>query len=373
MAKPINIEAQRVCKILDDFINKCEVVSYMTAELFQNILAQDYDLENYFGHELANLLLFHAQHEKSFKEIIPLEDEQQTDEHRYVFEKMQKTTSKLVRILMKDDEVLLKLRRFDDHKNTDMADFLNHVNKLRDLWKSKLSTSLEEQNGKDEVVEELTTKNKQLRRRLKEKEDAYAKFKQQTDEKREQLENERSKLTTERSSEAMAKEKERERIKNQSKENQEGNKKNHQQRMKDLTEKRNTLSINLKTYKTENAKEEEKLRKEFGRAEDNCDNGIKTYDKEMNTLHETFDNLKDQYVKVQENLANIETIYRAQMEEKKRKLEEEMKRKRLEQEREQQLNTLNKAAEWIQAHYRGNQDRRTYNKKGKGKKKKKKS
>lgn len=346
----------------------------MTSELFQNMLAQDYDLEDYFGHELADLLLYHAQLEKSFKEIIPLEDEQQTDEHRYVFEKMHKTTSKLVRILMKDDEILLKLRRFDDHKNTDMTDFLNHVNKLRDLWKTKLSTSLEEQNGKDEVVEELTTKNKHLRRRLKEKQDAYAKFKQQTDEKREQLENERSKLTTERSSEAMAKEKERERIKTQSKDNQERNKTNHEKRMKELIEKRNKNSDNLKIFKTENAKEEEKLRKDFERAENNCRDSIKTYDKDMDKNNESLSNLKEQYAKVQEELAIVENLFRGKMEEKKRKLEEEMKRKKLEQEREQQLNTLNKAAEWVQAHYRGLITRRAFNKKGKkgGKKPKKK-
>jgi hypothetical protein len=204
---------------------KIEVVSCITSELFQNILSQDYDLEEYFGQDLAVLLQVHAQLEKSFKEnnltldhkILPLDDEQMTDEHRQTSEHLKKTTSKLVRLLLKDEDALLKLRRFDDHKNTDMADFLSQVNKLKNLWRIKLSTSLEEQNSKDEVVEELTSKNKNLRRRLKEKKDAYAKFKQQKDDKREQLENERSKLTTERSSQVMAKEKERERIKNQSK------------------------------------------------------------------------------------------------------------------------------------------------------------
>jgi len=329
---------------------------------------------------LSNQLTHHATLEKSFKEnnltldhkILPEDDEQMTDEHRSTYKELQKSTSKLVRLLLKDEDSLIKLRRFDDHKNTDMADFLIYVKKLFDLWRMKLSTSLEEQNGKDQVVEELTTKNKNLKKRLKDKQEAYAKFKQQTDEKREQLENERSKLTNERSSEAMTKEKERERIKNQSKENQEQNEKNHKHRMKELTEKRNKLMDNLKLIKGENAKEEEKLRKEFERAENNCRDSIRSYDKDMEKNHESLNNLKEQYSKVREELAIVENLYRGKLEEKQRKQEEEMKRKKLEQERAQQMTMLDKAAEWIQAHYRGLITRRAYNKKGKkGKKKKK--
>ena len=353
-------------------MKKLEVVSCTTTELFQNILTQDYDLEDAFGHEIADQLLYHAQLEKSFKEnnltlehkILPEDDDQMTEEHKSTYKKLQKSTSKLVRLLMKDEDnnAILKLKRMDEHKNLDMADFLNCIGKTRDLWRIKLSTSLEEQNGKDQVVEELTTKNKNLRRRLKEKQDAYSKFKQQTDEKREQLENERSKLTTERSSEVMSKEKERERIKTQSKQNQEDNEKNHKQRMKELTERRNKLSDTLSLIKNENAKEEEKLRKEFERAENNCRDSIRTYDKDMEKNTETLNNQKEQYSKLRKELEKIENLYRGKLDEKRRRHEEEMKRKKLEQEREQQMGMLEKAAEWIQAHYRGLVTRRAYNK-----------
>lgn len=380
MAKPINIEAQRVSKILDDIVAKCEIVGYITAELFQNILAQDYDLEEIFGAELADLLLHHAQLEKSFKEnnltldhkIMALDDEQMTDEHRLTYDKMKKTTSKLVRCLMKDNDALLKLRRFDDHKNTDFQDFLSYVDKLRELWVTKLSTSLEEQNSKDQVVEELSTKNVNLRKKLNEKQDNYSKFKQQTDDRREQLENERSTLTSERSAEAMAKEKERERIKTESERNQLINKQNHENRMKELKEKREKLVTHLTALKNSNSLEEQKLRKEFERSENNARENIRTYDKDMEKQNEALNTLKEQYAQVKEQLGMVENMYRGKMEEKRRKLEEELKRKKLEQQREQQLDSLNKAAEWIQAHYRGLLTRRAYLKKGKkGKKKKK--
>ena len=93
----------------------------------------------------------------------------------------------------------------------------------------------------------------------------------------------------------------------------------------------------------------------------------------MDKANEALSNLKEQYSKVQEELAIVQNLYRGKMEEKRRKQEEELKRKKKEEEREQQLNTLNKAAEWIQAHYRGLITRRAYKKKGgkKGKKGKK--
>mmetsp|Transcript_17243 Transcript_17243/g.16895 ORF Transcript_17243/g.16895 Transcript_17243/m.16895 type:complete len:312 (-) Transcript_17243:24-959(-) len=310
---------------------------------------------------------------------MPDDDQQMTDEYRATSKKLQKSTSKLIRLILKDkEENLHNLRRLDDHRSTDMADFLNYVTKMRDLWRIKLSTSLEEQNGKDQVVEELTTKNKNLRKRLKEKQTAFANFQQKTDERREQLENERSKLTTERSSEAMKKEKERERIRNESIANQEENKKQHDKKMKELKEKRDQLQNIYTTElanltKKEDPENEEKLRKDFDRAENNCRDSILNYDKDMEKNHESLNNLKEQYSKVQEELSLVENLYRGKLEEKRRKEEEIMKKQKLEQERDQQIGMLDKAAEWIQAHYRGLITRRAYNKKGKkGRKGKKK-
>ena len=143
----------------------------------------------------------------------------------------------------------------------------------------KLSTSLEEQNSKDQIIKELTEKNAKLKDKLKNKQEAYSKFKQQTDEKREQLENERSTLTSERSSEVMAKENAKTRIERESKEKQKMNESNHLNRMKNLRERRDKLDDQLRLLKNENAKEEEKLRKDFERSENNARDSIKTYDK----------------------------------------------------------------------------------------------
>ena len=57
MSKPINVEAQRVCKVLEELILKVDVVSLLSSELFQAILTQDIDLEDAFGRDVSDLRL----------------------------------------------------------------------------------------------------------------------------------------------------------------------------------------------------------------------------------------------------------------------------------------------------------------------------
>lgn len=139
--------------MLDELILKVDVVALLSSELFQTIITQDVDLEDAFGRDVADLMVSHAELEKSFKEnnitpegkIMPLDDEQMTDEHRATVERLRKTTTKLVRVFLKDENIRLKLRRFGDNKNVDMEEFKNQILKLKELWECKLSTSLEEQ------------------------------------------------------------------------------------------------------------------------------------------------------------------------------------------------------------------------------------
>lgn len=60
-AKPINIQAQRIDKIIDETIHKLTILSYLTSDLFQNIQRTDEDLAAIFGPELAELLITHAE------------------------------------------------------------------------------------------------------------------------------------------------------------------------------------------------------------------------------------------------------------------------------------------------------------------------
>ena len=383
MSKPINVEAQRVSKVLTDLSKKIEVVSYLTTECVQNMTSQDVDLEDMFGKELADLLLVHGELERSFKEnnltldqkILADDDEQMTDEHRTTAARLKKTTSKLVRLLMNDDDSILKLRRFSDHsKNLEMDEYLKTISNLKKLWSQKLATSLEEKEAKEASIEELSNKNAKLKENYINLRDSYQKFKQETDDKREQLEKEKSTLQSELSTQSVEKNRREAEIKENNTNEMEQNQTNHEQLMENLQKKHEELTNKLTVLKIENSKDEDKLHKEFKRAETTLESNIEGYDQEMQEKNETLNKAKQDYNEVQEQLAIVENMYRGKMEEKKRKQEEEERMKKKQQERDQQLNTLNKAAEWVQAHYRGLITRRAYNKKKgkKGKKKKKK-
>ena len=182
MSKPINVEAQRVSKVLDDLVTKIEVVSYLTTESVLNMTSQDIDLEDMFGKELSDLLIVHGELERSFKEnnltldqkILPDDDEQLTEEHKATAIKLKKTTSKLVRLLMNDDDALLKLRRFGDNsRNIEMDEYIKTISNLKKLWSIKLGTSLEEKVAKEAQIEDLSEKKKTLYESYKNAEDSY--------------------------------------------------------------------------------------------------------------------------------------------------------------------------------------------------------
>ena len=147
------------------------------------------------------------------------------------------------------------------------------------------------------------------------------------------------------------------------------NEQNHIDFMKKLNAKYDTLSEKLFKLRSENSKDEQKLRTEFERAETVLESNIEQYDQEMHDKHDALSKIREDYSKVQEELDIVENLYRGKMEEKKRKLDEEERMKKKQQERDEAMKVLNKAAEWVQAHYRGLVTRRALRKGKKGKKK----
>ena len=318
MSKPINVEAQRVWKILDELLEKVNVVALLSSEFFQSIITQDVDLEDAFGRDLADLLVSHAELEKSFKEnnitpeskIMPLDDEQMTDEHRTTAEMLRKTTSKLIRVFLKDQEIQLKLRRFGDHKNSDMEEFKSIIKQLKLLWMKKLSTSLEEQVSKDNKIEELTKKNSKEKDRLAKIKSNFDEFTQSTNERREQLENQKNKLSTEHHMESNVKERRKEAIIKSTSDKKVDNEKKHKEKMTRLNEERDRLADTLLKLRQENQKEEEKLRKNFERAESGLESNIEMYDIEMRDKTDALNKIQEDYSKVKEELVMIENLYR---------------------------------------------------------------
>ena len=80
--------------------------------------------------------------------------------------------------------------------------------------------------------------------------------------------------------------------------------------MAHLQEKYSQLEDTLFKLRQENQKEEEKLRKNFERAESSLESNIEMYDIEMRDKTDALSKIQEDYAKVKEELIMIENLYR---------------------------------------------------------------
>ena len=107
MSKPINVEAQRIYKILCETVDKLRVLQVLNNEFFDEVYNKEEEqIATHVGPDLANLLKIHATHERLFKEnnigqgdnkMISDTDELMTESKRLTADELRKTTSNLVR------------------------------------------------------------------------------------------------------------------------------------------------------------------------------------------------------------------------------------------------------------------------------------
>lgn len=68
--KPINVEAQRIARILDEYTNKLNVLSLLSAEFFIEVRKKsEEELMNAFGKEVGQLLWTEANCEDKFPQV----------------------------------------------------------------------------------------------------------------------------------------------------------------------------------------------------------------------------------------------------------------------------------------------------------------
>ena len=149
--KPINVEAQRVQKVIQDTTRKLEVLSLLNEDFFAEIRKSDEDVINTFGPQVGKLMIKHAQLEEDFTnnclengvKMIPLDDEDTTEEQRKTILDLQVTTSKIVRIFSTDAEMYQKLQSYKVN-STEFTAFMDTIGKLNELMEFKLYTPKEE-------------------------------------------------------------------------------------------------------------------------------------------------------------------------------------------------------------------------------------
>uniref|UniRef100_A0A7S3CT80 Dynein regulatory complex protein 10 n=1 Tax=Strombidium rassoulzadegani TaxID=1082188 RepID=A0A7S3CT80_9SPIT len=348
-------------------------------EFFEEVRKKDdNDIVNHFGPSVGRLLIKHAILEEKFNTVC-VEDgvkmtkfeEMESEEARQCALDIRQTTAKLVR-LFSDKENRLKLRAQFAQTSAEFSNFIGTVNSLEKMMNTKLNTPQEEVKSIEENKKILEQKTKTLQETLNHKLDAYHKYceecskskelrKVQIDQLRTQINNEKA-SRQEQIIEANEEEAKQEQVLKQ----------NHEQTVAQLEKSKAQLKRELDVVRFENEKDEQGFMKDFKKVSQDFDNNMKAYDAEVQSNTYDYQKCLNEYNDTNKELQQYNEEYKMRMEEKRKRDEIETLMRLKNEEQNAQRLKLERASEYLQAHWRGLIARREMEKQRKGKKKKKK-
>jgi hypothetical protein len=151
----------------------------------------------------------------------------------------------------------------------------------------------------------------------------------------------------------------------------EANKKRHEENVAALQKEIDTLSAALREERAENKKREQGLYTGFDQETNAYQSAVDQYDTDLKNAT-TLKEKEEKILKEQEHsLSQLNEQWKERMEEKRKREELTAIMTKKKEEQEKQMAQLNKAAEWIQAHWRGLMERRDAEKVKRGRKGKK--
>jgi hypothetical protein len=160
------------------------VLALLNEEFFTELRKRDdSEVINHFGPNVGKLMCKHAELEDDFTnnclengvKIIPLDDEDTTEEQRKIILDLQTTTTKILRIFSTDSEMYQKLNMWKQPSN-EFSAYMETVGKLENLMEYKLYTPKEEVDAikkNQKILEDKVTK---LKEKYDGKKDEYDKY-----------------------------------------------------------------------------------------------------------------------------------------------------------------------------------------------------
>lgn len=193
--KPINVEAQRVVKIVEETQAALETLSFLSAEMFQEVFKKnEEELKNVFGNEAGEYLADEAVREDNFQSAncfdgVHMEDlnsEAITPEFRrgarVNANAIEKNIKQLVRIFARRDMRDKLVKEFGPFKNNEISGFKGSYERMKMLYQVKNGTSLEEYTTTMEQLKEMKSTTETLKQTLNNKQDTLDQYMQESKE-----------------------------------------------------------------------------------------------------------------------------------------------------------------------------------------------
>ena len=158
MARPTNVDSQRIVTLMDEVISKARILSWLTEENLAQVESSKSDLENIMDPELLVVLLNHFTLLTGFNGYNTDEDtgyikDEFDEESENIANHLSKSTNDLVRYFARDPDSLRYLTEsFGDMKSPAILEIVNILVNLRKLAITKLMTPLDEELSREKEI-----------------------------------------------------------------------------------------------------------------------------------------------------------------------------------------------------------------------------
>jgi len=379
-SKPTNIDAQRILNIMDDLKEKLTYLSVVTPQVLEGLQSED-------GAAACELL--GTELVKQFTEQIRLEElyvvqqqasdgyghEGDNEDVREDVKSLQKNTLELCRRMKATQNIVAELRNFQETRPAQMVQFLKTLVDMQELTLKRLTTTVEEERSKMELLEHYKVKEADASKRRQQLEKDLAHIRREKD----RSQSHRTEILTKLKADLLdVKENKSERM-NQLRTRYENRMKEYQDQFnarKDEYQKRiDALMAKNAKLRDESQKDEVAQKKIVRRYEMDVESEIRKYDTTIKEMAMLLNDHTEGYKKEQKQLMELREHFSKVDAEKDCIAAEEgishARRDKLEYEK----NRRNEASALVQAFWRGIMQREQYqvmkkNKKKKGGKKK---
>jgi len=224
---------------------------------------------------------------------------------------------------------------------------------MKVLYQVKNGTSLVDRNDIEDKLKTMEVKSRELQAALKKAQDDFDTYTQETKELKEQRKQEIEDLTKQIKNIRSDKATRQKELEEEGLQIQEEAAKRNEERVKQLQARIAELTENLKIAKGTHATEEKQLTDKYDLADKAYTEALETYDNEMRDHHKQKDIVQKEFDDADEQLRQVKEQWAERLEEKRKRdeLQAIIDRRKAEQDKAQMQ--LNKAAEWVQAHWRG--------------------
>ena len=369
MARPTNVDSQRIVTLMDEVISKARILAWLTEENLAQVESSKSDLENIMDPELLVVLLNHFTLLTGFNGYNTDEDtgyikDEFDEESENIANHLSKSTNDLVRYFARDPDSLRYLTEsFGDTKSPAILEIVNILVNLRKLSITKLMTPLDEELSREKEIQAISEKLEKTQQDEKNWEKQLHAVKKERNNAKQQRQSEINSLKEELL-QVLADTKQRSAILADKSDRQTRNDAEaHYEKIDQLQQEAESLEKEVEELENDNRDKESVLRDGRRKLQtQKLVDKIEFYDSEMKSKKETYQKRMEKYQLEKARLESFEERDRQLQEEKQRIENEEASALSRKNVYDKHIQDLNNAVEYVQAHYRGLKTRAQYEK-----------